>query len=305
MKILINPKHFHINDFQSLITHLPDIDFVDDIDDVEIEGMITWSSAVKKDVLERYPKLKIIMLPSAGYDQADIAYLKERGIIMTNARGVYDIQIVEDVIAKISYINRDIKHFQEKMNDQLWDNHGNFAEIYGSTVGIIGTGSIGRRLAKVLKGFDAHVIGYRRIDASVPEFDQVYTGEQGLKTLLNQSDYVILAVPLTSQTKHLINEHTLEDMKKNALLINIARGDVIDQNALIKALNDDVIRGAALDVTTPEPLLSDDPLWQTKHLYITPHTAGRSPKAFERANALLLRIIKAFTQDEPLENRIC
>ncbi len=305
MKILINSKHFNMSEFKLLITHLDDVTFTDDFNDLDIDAMITWPSAIRADILDQYPDLKLIMLPSAGYDKADLSYLKKRQIVLTNARGVYDIQIAEDVLSKILYFNRNMRLFQENMNQSIWHYEGSFAEIYGSTVGIIGAGSIGQRIAKVMKGFDAHVIGYRRNEEPLPDFNQIYTGDKGLQKLLKVSDYVILAVPLNDKTTYLIDEDALRLMKKNALIINIARGKVIEQNALIKALNEGWIRGAALDVTEIEPLPSESPLWHAKNLFISPHVAGSSPKAHTRVNALLERLINQFRSNEPIDNRIC
>lgn len=305
MRILINPTYFEKKEYQALIDKLPHVTFTDDIHDKTIDGMITWAHAAKKDVLDKYPRLKLLLLPSAGYDKADLDYLKQRQIIMTNARGIYDIQIAEDVIAKILYLNRHIKFAQENQQKQTWNRHGIFHEIYGSTVGIIGAGSIGRRIAKVIKGFDTHVLGYRREASGLPEFDEILTGKKGLHALLSRSDYVILSVPLTKHTHHLMNETTLKEMKSSALLINIARGHIVDQQALIKALEHGWIRGAALDVTETEPLPADDPLWNVPHVFISPHTAGSSVNARKRVIFLLEKIIRQYLNNEVIDNRIC
>ncbi len=304
MHVLINPKHFDKNYFDRLIRDLPEVSFTDDLNDDRIDAMITWPSAVKKEVLDRYPNLKIILLPSAGYDLADLAYLKKRKIILTNARGVYDVQIAEDVLAKILYFNRDMKRYQDNMNRHLWESYDQFNELFEQTVGIIGTGSIGSRIAKIIKGFDAHVIGYHRDHSMRAYFDEMLTGKSGLITLLQRSDYVVLALPLTAESTYLIDENALKNMKKNALLINISRGKIIEENALIKALNENWIRGAALDVTVHEPLPVDHPLWEAKNVYISPHVAGNSPMANRRVNALLKRIIQQYLMGELTENRI-
>lgn len=305
MRILINPKHFKKERFDVLINSLPNIIFTDDINDHDIEGIITWSSAIKAEVLDRYPKLKIVLLPSAGYDKADLNYLKKREIILTNARGVYDIQIAEDVISKIMYFNRDIKQYQTQMNHHIWEADHHFHELYQKTVGIIGTGSIGMRIAQVLRGFNTRVIGFKRTKDDVPYFDHIYTEDEGFNDLLKQSDYVILAVPLTDETTHIIDENALRNMKKDALLINIARGKIVDEKALIKALNSDWIRGAALDVTETEPLPENHPLWQAKNIFITPHIAGTSPMANLRVNERLKQIIEQYVHKIPIDNRIC
>ncbi len=305
MHILINPKNFDKKRFEGLEKLLPDVTFTNDLNDISIDAIITWSNALIPKVLDRYPNLKLAMLPSAGYDKADVAYLRKRQIILTNARGVYDIQIAEDVIAKMLYFNRDMMGYQKLMYNASWEPKNVFFDIFGQTIGIVGAGSIGRRIAKVLGGFDAHIIGYRRNESPLPEFDEILTGDDGLADLLKRSDYVILAVPLNKHTTHMINENALKMMKKEALLINIARGDVIEQNALIKALNEEWIRGAALDVVTPEPLPSDHPLWCAKNVFISPHVAGNSPKAHARVDSLLARVIRQYLDEEPIDNRIC
>ncbi len=305
MRILIHPKHFTKSRFASLIEHFPHIVFTDDINDFSIEGMISWSGSVKKEVLDQYPYLKIVLLPSAGYDKADLDYLKQRHMILTNARGVYDIQIAEDVVSKILYFNRHMNDFQLQKEKHIWASNHTFFEIYGKTVGIIGAGSIGQRIAAVLKGFNAHVIGYRRQQDARPPFDQIMTGKQGLYDVLRQSDYVILAVPLNDQTMKLIDEKALKMMKKDALLVNIARSKVIDEKALIKALKEHWIRGAALDVTMIEPLPENHPLWDLPNVYISPHIAGQSIQANERVNEMLKTIIEQYINHEAIDNRIC
>lgn len=305
MRVLINPNYFKKEQFTYLQKQLPELEFSNDFNDPEVDIYITWASGVKKVILEKLPQLKLILLPSAGYDKADLEYVKQRGIILTNAKTVYDIQIAEHVLANMLYINRDLACYQQLQIKHQWQPHNQFYEIYGKTVGIIGAGSIGQRIAKLLKGFDTHVIGYRRQLKETPYFDDIVTDDKGLNRLLQQSDYVILAIPLSSQTHHLMNEQRLRSMKKDALLINIARGKVIDEEALIKALNQGWIRGACIDVATQEPMAIDHPLWDAKHVFITPHIAGRSPEANARINTLFKQIIEAYMNHKPIMNRIC
>ncbi len=174
-------------------------------------------------------------------------------------------------------------------------------ELAGKTLGIIGLGSIGMEIARKGKCFGMNVIGIKKTHENVRWVDEVYTPEN-LDIVLGESDYLVLCVPATDETKNLIGERELKKMKISAYLINIARGDVIDENALIRALKEKWIAGAAIDVTREEPLSPDSPLWELDNLIITPHVAGSSPYYWDRAVDIFVENLKRFFQGEELIN---
>ena len=179
----------------------------------------------------------------------------------------------------------------------------NPAELYGATVGIISLGRIGSEIAKRAKAFGMRVIGTRRTAAGekAENVEQVYPISR-LNDLLAESDYVVLTLPSTAETKKLIGEAQLKAMKKSAFLINVARGDVVDEQALIAALRDGTIAGAALDVFDKEPLPADSAFWELPNVLISPHVAGYAEKGDDRMTDLFCDNLRLFLDGKPLVN---
>ncbi len=303
MKIFLDPRATRKQDFEAFINTHQDHQFVFDIDSsYDAEVIISVGSLFDNQKLELYPNLKWMALTTAGYDQIDLDYFKKRNIRLTYAKDVFSIQIAEDVFSKILYFNRNIEKHIANQKNNLWKFLKTDYEIYGSTIGIIGAGSIGKHIAERMKSFKTKVIGYKRELENIDFFDKIYTTKEGLYELLRESDYVICSIPLSSETRHLIDAKALSYMKSDALLINVARGDIIDQSALTKALTNKQIRGAALDVTTPEPLPKDHPLWNLDNCLITPHNASASPKINERIAFAIIDTLNRYINNLPLDN---
>ena len=305
MKIFLDPTMLKIEVYEQTMNRFKDQVFVIDIkDSFDADVIVSMGSLLEPKSLERYPNLKWVALISAGYDHVDLDYLKKRNIMLTNAKDVFSIQIAEDIISKIMFFNRNLGFHYEKQKERAWKYKSVSNEIYGSTIGILGTGSIGQHVAKRLKAFDTKIIGYKRTFDHIPYFDMIYTEKHGLYELLKESDYVIVALALNDQTKHILDAKALSMMKTNALIVNVARGDVIDQQALTKALVSHQIRGAALDVTSPEPLPETDVLWTLDNCFITPHNASASPKIHERIRDEIEDTIDRVIHQKELDNRI-
>lgn len=305
MKIYIDDKQLKTKNYELIKANFPNINFTNQIEDsYDANAIIVFPEYVTKVKLEKYSNLQWIQLYTAGFNSIDLDYLEMRKIELSNARGVYSKTIAEDVIAKILTFNRNIRGYSDNMQKALWQPLKSEFELVGSTVGIIGTGSIGTEIAKRLKAFETTIIGYRRTKHEEMFFDDIYTGQVGLETLLTLSDYVILALPLNDESFHLINFDKLKLMKRTALLINISRGEIINQDDLIKALSMNLIRGAALDVTTPEPLPQDSPLWHLPNAFITPHNAVSSPYLIKRLINFIMQNIKAFVGKKQVTNRV-
>jgi len=178
-------------------------------------------------------------------------------------------------------------------------------ELAGQTLGIVGLGSIGRRVAHLGRAFGMRILATRRtVQEGVqdPDVDQLYTTEQ-LHEMLGKSDYVVLSVPLTQETHHLIGEAELRAMQPHTYLVNVARGRVIDEQVLVRALNEGWIAGAGLDVTEEEPLSAESPLYTMPNVILTPHISGISVKYDERLTDLFADNLRRFRNDEPLHNR--
>lgn len=302
MKIYVESNVIKLENYQTMQLQFPNVTFTDQIaDSYDCDYSVTNPGFLNPLNLAKYPNLKYAQNLMAGFNTIDLGYLHSRGIIMMNARDVFSKQIAEDTVAKILVLNRNIRHYLENMKTGTWKPLRNEPELTGSMIGILGTGSIAQEIAKRLKAFDMRIIGYRRQMAPSPQFDRIYTETEGLNELLRQSDYVVCALPLNAKTAKLMDATAFSMMKPTALFINIARGEIVDQEALVDALRQKKIRGAALDVTTPEPLPADHPLWQLENCFITPHNASASQFMVPRLVGLVkTNIAKVLAGDMPL-----
>jgi phosphoglycerate dehydrogenase-like enzyme len=270
----------------------------------EVEACFLSPFKVTKEFIDQLPNLKWIQLSTAGYNQIDLALLKERKITLTNAKDVYSITIAEDIITKMLVINRNVKKYIKQMHDKEWLPHQEEPEIYGSTIGFLGSGSLAVHANERLKAFQTKTLCYRQRPIKHEAFDETYFEEEGLETLLRESDYVINTLPLSKETYHLLDQKRLSLMKKSAVFINVGRGEVVDQDALIERLSKGLMRGAALDVMTPEPLPKESPLWEMDNVYITPHNAPSSPNMMYRLHSLLSDNLARYLNQKKLLNII-
>ncbi|MDA3932651.1 MAG: NAD(P)-dependent oxidoreductase [Tenericutes bacterium] len=303
MKIFIDKKFIPKKDYQQLLDMFPQVEFVHDFENhKDIEAFFGLNSLLESVDIDQYKNLEWVQLYMAGFDNVDVEGLKAKGLLVSNARDIFSITIAEDIIAKTLYFNRNIKEFIENMKTKTWQPIWKDPEIYNSTIGIIGTGSIGQETAKRLKSFSPKaILGHRRKDESVEYFNQIFTGEDGLEEVIKNSDYLILAMPLNDETKYMIDKDKLSLMKKNAILINIARGQVIVQDDLIQVLENNQIRGAALDVTDPEPLPKDSKLWDLNNVLITPHNASSSEYMVQRLFDLTLKNLQLYLENKEVK----
>lgn len=305
MNIWIDPSAIKEKYIQKIVNTFPSEEISTDASDLkDAEVAVIMPGKVNEAFISQMPSLKMVNCLTAGYDRADLSVLKKRGISFTYAKDVFSIQIAEDVIAKILYFNRRLPDYHHAMLNHTWEYKPVSFELFGSTVGIIGAGSIGNEIAKRLKPFQCNMIGYRRSKVKDQHYDEMVYDQKGLEYLLHVSDYVIVSLPLTDKTKHFISYKEFSMMKKNCLIINVARGEIIDQEALIDALNNESIRGAALDVTSPEPLPSDHALWSLKNVFITPHQASSSPYINQRLTDEVIETLKRYIENEKLDNLV-
>ncbi len=219
--------------------------------------------------IEKFTNLKYIQLTSAGFDRVPMDYVKNNHIEIHNARGVYSIPMAEFAIAGVLQLYKQSRFFCENQKAHRWEKHRGLMELSGKTVCIVGCGSVGTECAKRFKAFGCKVVG---IDISVREmehFSHVYHLND-VKEVLSDADIAVITLPLTEETYHMFNKDMLDAMKPGAVLVNIARGALVDTDALIAALNSN-LGGAVLDVFEEEPLGSDSPLWDMENVIITPH----------------------------------
>jgi phosphoglycerate dehydrogenase-like enzyme len=243
--------------------------------------------------------LRWVQSGSAGVESPAFYALLTRGIRLTNAAGIHAEPIAQYVIMQmLNRIKRTRAHF-ELQAAHRWESIGG-GEL---TVGIVGFGGIGRAVARLAKAFGMRVVGSKRTRVEDPALDLLYSPEQ-LGALLAESDFVVLAAPESEQTRGMIGAAALEQMKPKALLINVARGGLVDEEALADALRRKRIGGAVLDVTATEPLPETSPLWDLPNCVITPHDSAFSPLSLERTLELFLDNLSRFQRGEPLLNEV-
>jgi phosphoglycerate dehydrogenase-like enzyme len=273
----------------------------------DADAFWTWPAFYDAELvalLERHaPRLRWVQLPTMGYDPVELHGVPP-GVVVTSAGDAYAPTVSEHAVAMLLALVRRIPEAVRNSAAGTWDqtNAIRIATLNGATVAVIGFGNIGRAVAERLRGFGARVIAVTRSGRPDPRADETATSAE-IHEVLGRSDAVVLAVPLNAQTRHLLDARALAAMQPHALVINIARGGVIDHDALREALAAGRIGGAGLDVTDPEPLPPDDPLWTMPNVLITPHVAGYGGDvAPRRILALVERNLQHFLAGEPLES---
>jgi phosphoglycerate dehydrogenase-like enzyme len=270
-----------------LVTALPAADVL----------MGTASRPLPAEALAVMGHLQLVQLFSAGYDAIDVEAMRRLRLPVATNGGANAIGVAEHVIMLTLAVYRDLAAFDARVKAGKWRGAigaQNFYELTGKTVGIVGLGMIGREVAKRLRGFETRTL-YHDVFRPDPQTEQSLGVEYApLPELLARADVVTLHTPLLPATEHLINRDSLRTMKRSAILINAARGGLVDQAALYEALRDGVIAGAGLDVTEPEPPPADDPLFSLPNVTMTPHVAGSTvegwPRRLQNAYANIARI---------------
>lgn len=250
------------------------------------------------DIVARATKLKWLNTIFAGLDALDLPTLSARGTIVTNGRGINAIAVAEYAVMGVLVAAKRFDRVVRRADTHQWvhDAPGKI-ELFDSRALIIGMGAIGTMIADRLRAFGVHVTGV------------THSGRDGTltpnrwKARIGEFDWIILAAPSTPETRGMIGEAELHAMQRTAWIVNVARGDMIDQDALVVALNDNVIGGAFLDAVTPEPLPPTDPLWTANNAIHTMHLSGRSQTLmFQRAATLFLDNLAAFRAGKPMRN---
>ncbi|MFB6280603.1 MAG: D-2-hydroxyacid dehydrogenase [Haloferacaceae archaeon] len=241
----------------------------------------------------------------AGTDHLPMEALRERGVAVTSASGVHGPNIAEYVIGAVIAFTRDFRRAWRQQERGVWSSF-HAGELHGSTATVVGMGAIGRTVVDRLDAFGVETLGVRYTPEKGGPTDEVY-GLDDLHDPLSRSDHVVLACPLTEETEGLIGEEEFLTMPTEAILVNIARGPVVDTGALVSALRWNDIGAAAVDVTDPEPLPEDHPLWTFEDALVTPHNAGETPEYYRRAAEILARNLRRVAETgryEDLENQV-
>lgn len=255
-------------------------------------------------------QLKWIHSTAAGVSQLMYPELRNSGVIVTNPSGIFSPPMAEHTMGMILALARnfpDTVRFQDAAKwaqQDLWDKPQHLSEVNGSLLLIVGYGSIGRELAKRAQAFGMRIWGVTRSGKGDTTYAERIQPASELHQALPHADYIVIAAPDTPETKHLIGAEQIARIKRGARLINIGRGSLLDEAALMAALQSGQLSGAALDVTTPEPLPSDSALWKAPNLFITPHTSGVSDRLWQRETELLLRLLDEWFAGKELSSRV-
>ena len=249
------------------------------------------------------PKLRWMQTGGAGNDWLLRApEVANSNVVLTNGSGVAAIPIAEHVITLMFSLARNFHGFARAQRDHEWYRGGHLGEVDGSTMGIVGLGAIGEKTAEKAQGLNMRVLGLRRDPTRTsPHVDRML-GPDGLFELLESSDWVVLASALTPETRGLIGEPELKRMKDTACLINIARGQIVQEEVLVQALQDGWIAGAGLDVFAREPLPPDSPLWDMPNVVVTSHRSGSTPHYNDRLVEIFIENLRRYRAGEPMIN---
>lgn len=264
---------------------------------------------LNKNFLDMCKSVKWISTPAAGVDGADLSTMKERGIIFTNGTGNMSVSIAEDVFCKMLMFSRRTREYDEAKEKHEWITFNQDPwmsvvgkDLYTKKLGLIGDGAIAVEIGKRAKAFEMEVITYGLYNKDCEYWDQFYNAKEGLDKLLAECDYVVVVVPLVDDTRHMMNYEAFRKMKKDAMFINAARGPIVVESDLIKALEDGEIGAAALDVFEVEPLPADSKLWDIPNVYITTHKAGAGDSWVKRLKQLYMDNMEAYKGNKPMRN---
>ncbi len=250
-------------------------------------------------------KLKWLQLNNAGTEGFCDGVLPKE-VILTNATGAYGLAISEHMIGVLFELQKKLNLYARNQREHIWKSEGHVRVIQGSRVLVIGMGDIGTAFAQKMKALGCRTVGIKRREGRKPEgVDDLYTTEH-LERELPKADIVAMSLPGNQDTYHMMNRERLALMKKDAVLINVGRGITVDTDALVDALKEERIAGACLDVTDPEPLPADHPLWDMEQVILTPHISGgyALPETLEQILTICIENLECYLVKRPLRNLI-
>ncbi|MCO8244908.1 MULTISPECIES: D-2-hydroxyacid dehydrogenase [unclassified Haladaptatus] len=263
---------------------------------------------IDEETLAGADEMRYFACGAAGTDHLPKDEFRTRGITVTNAAGTHVPNIAEHVLGNLLLIARRLDHGIRQQDRREWRQYKAFGELRGTTVTVVGLGEIGRSIVKRLDAFDVHTIGVRYTpEKGGPTGEVVGFEPADFHEVLSRTNYLVLACPLTECTRYLIGDAEFRTLPSDAVVVNIARGEVIDTTALVSALRSNKIHAAALDVTDPEPLPESHPLWNLRNVFITPHVSGHTEEYWSRTADVVARNIRRIDERgsyRDLENQV-
>ena len=287
----------HLENFDALPKELPDAD-------------IFVGYSLRAEQLAGAKNLKWLHSTAAGVAQLMYPELRTSGVAVTNASGVFSVPMAEHTMGMLLALARNFADCVRQQDaakwsqQDLWDRPQHLSELNGKILLIVGYGSIGREVARRAAAFGMRVWGVSRSGSGDAAHAEKIVAKTELNSLLPQADYVLIAAPETEETKRLIGAPELALLKPGARLLNVARGSLLDQAALLAALQSGKIGGAALDVAEEEPLPAGSPLWRAPNLFITPHVSAVSDRLWQRETELLMKLLEQWFDGQELQNRV-
>ncbi len=287
----------HLPTYDELPKELPDTD-------------IFVGYSLRAEQLKAARKLKWIHSTAAGVAQLMYPELRDSGIMVTNPSGIFSVPMAEHTMGLLlalarnfpdSVRHQDHAHWSQQ---ELWDKPQHLTEINGKVLLIVGYGSIGREVAKRARAFEMNIWGVTRSgEGDRAHAEKIFPAAK-LHEVLPEADYVLIAAPETAETRHLLGAAEIAKMKRGARLINVGRGSLLDEAALLRALESGALGGAAIDVAELEPLPAESPLWKAPNLLITPHTSGVSDRLWDRQAAILIELLERWFDGREMFNRV-
>jgi phosphoglycerate dehydrogenase-like enzyme len=268
------------------------------------EARVVTGGSIDADLLAEAENLELFACAYAGYGHLPLEEFRDRGIAVTNAAGIHAPSIAEQVLGFLLTFSRRLHEGWRRKQNREWRHYPAF-ELQDSTVTVVGLGAIGHAVVERLEGFGVDTIGVRYTpEKGGPTDDVVGFDDEAVHDAFARTDYLVIATPLTDTTRGLVDSEALATLPPESVLVNVARGGVVDTDALVGALRRESIRGAALDVTDPEPLPEDHALWNLENALITPHNAGHTPKHWERLADIVAGNVPRLDTGESLANRV-
>lgn len=259
----------------------------------EADIFITYGDDITEELIQKAVRLKWIMVLSAGVEDIPFEALKEKNILVTNARGIHKIPMAEYAIAMMIETVKNIKTWHENERQHRWEKHVKMGEISGKTLAVLGAGAIGREISRLARAFHMKTLGLNRSGKPAEYFDEIYTNEN-INDCVAQADFVVTVLPYTEATDHLIGCDQFHAMKNEAVFMNIGRGKTVNQDELLDALREGEIAHAVLDVFEEEPLPEDHPFWDMGQVTVTPHFSAITPQYQHRAFAIFEKNLQIF-----------
>lgn len=259
--------------------------------------------SLDEDLVDAVDGLELFVVASSGYNHLPMDTLTDRGVVVANGAGIHAPGIAEQALGYCLSFARRLHEGWERKQGAEW-RHYKAHEFTGSTVTVVGLGAIGNAFVDRLQGMGVHTIGVRYTPSKGGPTDEVIGfDDRDLHEALSRTDYLVLSTPLSDTTRGLIGPEELATLPPNAVVVNVCRGPVVDTDALLSSLRNEGIRGAALDVTDPEPLPHTHPLWRMDNVHITPHMGGHTPRHWDRLAEIVRENVELLDAGETGEFR--